>query len=128
MIADELQYDTLQNLCQRFQDSDNLKTQYLQLLSGLSQSPDVSTIDFLSRVEQIGQMGLIYVCYNKTGLLGTATLIYEPKIIRGLGTVGHIEDVVVCKNNRGQGIASALLQHLIQVAKPHCLQGHFGLQ
>ena len=65
-------------------------------------------------------MGLIYVCYNKTGLLGTATLIYEPKIIRGLGTVGHIEDVVVCKNNRGQGIASALLQHLIQVAKPRC--------
>jgi len=114
-----MQYDTLQNMCNRFPVED-LKKQYLRLLSGLSLAPDVPTPDFLNRVQQIGQIGVIYVCYNETGLVGTATLIYEPKILRGLGIVGHIEDVVVCQHHRGRGIASSLLQHLIELAGQRC--------
>ena len=114
-----MQYDTLQNLCHRVPVED-LKKQYLTLLSGLSLAPDVPTCDFLNRVQQIGQLGLIYVCYNDSGLVGTATLIYEPKILRGLGIVGHIEDVVVSDTYRGQGIASSLLQHLVGLAEQRC--------
>ena len=114
-----MQYDTLQNLCHRI-PAEDLKKQYLTLLSGLSLAPDVPTRDFLNRVQQIGQLGLIYVCYNDSGLVGTATLIYEPKILRGLGIVGHIEDVVVRETYRGQGIASSLLQHLVGLAEQRC--------
>lgn len=114
-----MQYDTLQNLCHRFPVED-LKKQYLLLLSGLSLAPDVPTHEFLNRVQQIGQLGLIYVCYDDMGLVGTATLIYEPKILRGLGIVGHIEDVVVCEQYRGRGIASSLIQHLMQLAGQRC--------
>jgi glucosamine-phosphate N-acetyltransferase len=114
-----MQYDTLQNLCHRFPPED-LKKQYLRLLSGLSLAPDVPTPDFLNRVQQIGQLGLIYVCYDDHGLVGTATLIYEPKILRGLGIVGHIEDVVVCEQYRGRGITSRLVQHLKELAGQRC--------
>jgi len=116
---DALHYDTLQNMCNRF-PSEDLKKQYLRLLSGLTLAPDVSTPDFLNRVQQIGQMGVIYVCYNYSGLIGTATLIYEPKILRGLGIVGHIEDVVVCETHRGRGIATELLKRLKSLAEPRC--------
>lgn len=121
-----MQYDTLQNLCHRFPVED-LKKQYLRLLSGLSLAPDVPTPDFLNRVQQIGQLGLIYVCYDDLGLVGTATLIYEPKILRGLGIVGHIEDVVVCEQYRGRGITSRLVQHLKQFGWTALLQGHSGM-
>lgn len=114
-----MQYDTLQNLCNSY-SAEDLKKQYLRLLSGLTLAPDVPTADFLNRVQQIGQMGLIYVCYDDRGLVGTATLIYEPKILRGLGIVGHIEDVVVNEAYRGQGIASSLIQHLIRLAGQRC--------
>ena len=119
MQNQNIEYDTLQNLCNRY-SAEDLKKQYLSLLSGLSLAPDVPTPDFLNRVQQIGLVGVIYVCYDQTGLIGTATLIYEPKIIRGLGVVGHIEDVVVRDNYRGQGVASSLLRHLTQLARQRC--------
>jgi glucosamine-phosphate N-acetyltransferase len=46
---------------------------------------------------------------------GTARLVVEPKF-NGLN-VGHVEDVVVDAEYRNRGVASALLQRLLEVAK-----------
>ncbi len=35
-----------------------------------------------------------------SSIIGTGTIIYEPKFIRNCGKVAHIEDVVICKTKR----------------------------
>ena len=51
-----------------------------------------------------------------TSLIGTGTIIYEPKFIRNCGTVAHIEDVVVCATKRSCGTGKQLINFLIDKA------------
>ncbi len=50
-------------------------------------------------------------------IVGTITLLIEPKIIHGGSKVGHIEDVVVDKDYRGLGLGTVLINHAVDVAK-----------
>ena len=69
-------------------------------------------------------MGIIIVCIlrenNTIRLLGSGTIIIEPKIIHGGKSVGHIEDVVVHPNYRNQGIAQTILNKLVEYSKNDC--------
>jgi glucosamine-phosphate N-acetyltransferase len=61
----------------------------------------------------------IYVAVNSGKIVGSATLLIEPKIIHTLSYVGHIEDVVVDENSRAGGVGRLLIEHLIKIAKEH---------
>ena len=54
---------------------------------------------------------------NKKVIVGTTTLLVEPKFIFGGGRVGHIEDVSVRKEFQGLGIGSWLVEHATTVAE-----------
>lgn len=45
-------------------------------------------------------------------IVGTATLLIEPKLIHNISKVGHIEDVVVDKIYRSEGIGKMMLEYL----------------
>jgi glucosamine-phosphate N-acetyltransferase len=49
--------------------------------------------------------------------VATASLLIEPKFIRNLSAVGHIEDVVVDPTMRGKHLGKKLIEHLTAVAK-----------
>lgn len=49
-------------------------------------------------------------------ILGTISVIYETKLIHNGGIVCRIEDLVVNKDNRNQGIATKLIEHARQLA------------
>lgn len=49
---------------------------------------------------------------KSTKIIGTATLLIEPKLIHDISRVGHIEDVVVDSNYRSHGIGKLMLDHL----------------
>jgi glucosamine-phosphate N-acetyltransferase len=70
---------------------------------------------------EIKNMGYIYVCYknveNKISIIGSGTIIFEPKIIRSGKYVGHIEDIVVDKNFRSMGISKKIIDKLNFLAK-----------
>jgi glucosamine-phosphate N-acetyltransferase len=101
-----------------------LKNQYLHLLSFISITPDVPIRTFLSSLEEIRSHGDIQVAYTmedgRCFLHGAATLLYEAKISHGCSKVGHIEDVVVTPNYRNLGIAQQLVHLLIHNASVTC--------
>lgn len=50
-------------------------------------------------------------------IVGSTTLLIEPKFIHNGGLVGHIEDVVVNKKHQKNGIGEKLVQYLLDFAK-----------
>lgn len=50
-------------------------------------------------------------------VIATGTLIVEPKLIHGLSAAGHIEDVIVASEYRGQGLGRTMIDHLVATAK-----------
>lgn len=98
-----------------------IKQNYLNLLSNLTETPNLSTnlfINTLNEIELTG--GLIVIGYiGEPGLdsdnfkiVGSGTILIEPKLIHGARYVGHIEDIVVNPNFRGKHIAQNILSML----------------
>ena len=50
-------------------------------------------------------------------IVGSATLLIEPKFIHDGGLVGHIEDVVTDKKFQGQKVGKKIMNYLIEIAK-----------
>jgi len=120
---DNFEFDTLFNIyekCHLYENSyeliEDIKYQYLNLLSFLTETPPISTEEFIQQIIKISELGDIIICYSnehdKITILGSGTIIYEPKIIHGCKNVGHIEDIVVHEKYRGQGIAQKILTKL----------------
>jgi glucosamine-phosphate N-acetyltransferase len=100
-----------------------IKTQYLELLGELTHVSDLEDKLFESNLNKINSMGKIIVGYlfdNKTNefeLVGSGTVIIEPKIIRSGKSVAHIEDIVVKSSWRGKKISQSILNKLNNYAK-----------
>lgn len=60
---------------------------------------------------------LVYVAISGDKVVGSTTMLIEPKFIHEGGNVGHIEDVVVAKEYQGRGIGEMLVQSLLELAK-----------
>ena len=50
-------------------------------------------------------------------VIGTASLLLEPKFIHSGGSVGHVEDVAVNVNEQHHGVGAALVRHLVDVCR-----------
>jgi glucosamine-phosphate N-acetyltransferase len=102
----------------------NIKNQYINLLSHLTSTYDLTLELFNANIKKIFKMGLIIVCITRTDegikLIGSGTILIEPKIIHGGRSVGHIEDVVVHPFYRGKGIAQTILNMLVEYSKEKC--------
>lgn len=118
-------YDSLLNIYQNNKDNiEYIKNQYLHLLSFLTDSPDISTTEFIDKILEISKIGDIIICYciniennnQHLTILGSGTIIYEPKIIHKCKYVGHIEDIVVHSSYTSNGIAKNILQKLVNLA------------
>lgn len=59
----------------------------------------------------------IWIAKSNGKIVGTSTIIIEPKFIHDLSYVAHIEDVVVDSKYRHQGIGSKLMDKMEQLAK-----------
>ena len=59
----------------------------------------------------------VYVAILDGRVVGSTTMIIEPKFIHGGGNVAHIEDVVVSKEHHGKGIGEMLMNSLLKLAK-----------
>lgn len=101
---------------------ENIKDQYLLLLSKLTTTTYIETELFKNNIEKISQMGAIIVgiirdSSNNFEIVASGTIIIEPKIIRNGRNVGHIEDIVVDNHMRGNGVSQAILNILKNIAR-----------
>lgn len=63
----------------------------------------------------------IYLLENdKREIMGMGTLLIESKIIHRFGKVGHIEDIIISKEYRGQGLGKFLVERLMEIAEKDC--------
>ncbi|KAL7699668.1 glucosamine 6-phosphate n-acetyltransferase [Lotmaria passim] len=95
-------------------------TQLLALLSHLTSAPALSQSELEvlhTRRVTAGVRTLVAVDPETQVVLGTASLLVEPKFTRGGKSVGHVEDVVTLPQRRGQGIGQKLLKRLVELAK-----------
>lgn len=117
LIQGNFQYITKQYFQSNFT---HIKDQYLQLLSFLTHTETISNEDFYKKICEINKLGTIIVCYIKPDIIiGTGTIMIEPKIIHGGKYVGHIEDIVVHPLYRNKKVASGIIHKLITYGS-HC--------
>lgn len=120
----DLQYSTLLELISsKKYKTEQIKTAYLSLLSMLTTATDISNSVFIKNVLRISNIGDIIVAYQfdiekqELIIVGTGTILYEPKIIHGGAYAGHIEDIVVHENYRKKGISKTIIEILIERSK-----------
>ncbi|MEM3062065.1 MAG: GNAT family N-acetyltransferase, partial [Nitrososphaerota archaeon] len=61
----------------------------------------------------------IIVAKHRDKIVGSITILIEPKMIHNLSYVAHIEDVVVDKDYRNRGIGKLLMNEAIKIAHIH---------
>ncbi len=59
----------------------------------------------------------VYVAIIDGRVVGSTTMLIEPKFIHNGRNVAHIEDVVVSKDYQGKGIGEMLMRSLLDLAK-----------
>lgn len=107
-----------------------LKNQYMGLMSELTICEELDNDVFFSKIKEINLMGKIIIGYKyinslenkdqnqkQIEIVGSGTIIIEPKIIRGAKSVGHVEDIVVKKSHRGKKISQSILNKLKEFAQ-----------
>ena len=92
---------------------------YFDLLSQLTYAENVEFKKWEKQIQKIRENPYhhIFVIEDKGKIIASITLLVEVKIIRNLGNIAHIEDLVVSNEYRGKGLASKLLEHLIEESK-----------
>lgn len=102
---------------------DILTGRYLEAIENLAvQVPDVRrALEVLLEIES-NPLHKVFVAVYKNLVLGSLTLLVEPKFIYSGGRVGHIEDVVVRKDQMKRGIGGSLVKFALDVARRdfHC--------
>jgi glucosamine-phosphate N-acetyltransferase len=101
----------------------DIKNEYLKLLGELTKVDELDDKIFETNLNKINSMGKIIIGYVFSGetncfeIVGSGTVIIEPKIIRGGKSVAHIEDIVVKFNWRCKKISQNILNELKDYAK-----------
>jgi glucosamine-phosphate N-acetyltransferase len=92
---------------------------YIDLLSQLSivDSKNITFENFINYINTLHNKHMIYVIEKDTRIISTITIIIEDKIIHTMGRVMHIEDVIIDKSYRGQGLGKILLQYANSIAE-----------
>ncbi len=92
---------------------------FLTTLDSLRQTSDIDRNKADEIFEKINSNPdhIVVVAELDGKIVGSTTLLIEPKFIHKGGVVGHIEDVVVDKNFEGQKIGEKIMKYILEFAK-----------
>jgi len=94
---------------------------FLDVLRVLTQVGDISLESWNSRYDWMAARSdeyfVLCICDASGKVIGVGSLIAEKKFLRNLGTVGHIEDVAVAKDQQGKKLGLRMLHALDYIAE-----------
>ncbi len=98
---------------------EDLSNGFLESLDSLRKASDIEHEKAKKVLENIqsNPNHVIFVAVLDNKIVGSTTLLIEPKFIHEGGLVGHIEDVVVTKEKQGFGIGEKLIENSLDYAK-----------
>lgn len=105
-------------MIREIESSDYYKN-YLNLLKQLTEVGKHSFGEFYNKIFEIKKKNYhkIFVVEKNNEIIGSITCFIEQKLIRNMKSVCHIEDFIVDKNYRGQGIGNQLLEFIEDFSK-----------
>ncbi len=98
---------------------DDLFNGFLESLDTLKKASDLGkekANEILKKIKS-NPSHVIFVAILDGKVVGSTTMLIEPKFIHNGGKVAHIEDVVVTKEYQGKGIGEKLIRSLLDYAK-----------
>lgn len=100
-------------------EKNDLEKGFLKSLDSLRKASDLDLKKAAEVMEDIksNPNHRIFVAIIDDRVIGSTTLLIEPKFIHKGGLVGHIEDVVVSKDFQGKGIGEKLVEASLDFAK-----------
>jgi len=92
---------------------------YLDLLKQLSviNSANISYEDFHKFISNMDDRHIIMIEEHDNRIIVSGTIFIEHKFIHDLGSVGHVEDIVIDENYRGCGLGKIIVDTLSDIAK-----------
>ena len=84
------------------------------LLSQLTECPKITQQEFENQFSNLSENDLHLVVEKNNRIIAYGTLIVDFKFYRKCKNIGHIEDIVVDKNERGKGISKIVFNKLIE--------------
>jgi glucosamine-phosphate N-acetyltransferase len=103
----------------RLAEPEDFQRGHLALLQQLTTVGNISSEQYAAQLQRVRQSNgylIVIVDTEKNTVVGTTTLLVEPKIIHECGSVGHIEDVVVCADYRGAKLGKLIIQYATELA------------
>ena len=88
----------------------------LDSLRETSSMNDDKVVEIFKKIKSNPEHHIIIAEINGK-IIGTTTLLIEPKFIHQGGLVGHIEDVVVDKNFQGKKIGEKIIKYVLEFSK-----------
>ena len=106
----------------RLLEKNDYQKGFLQILSQLSTVGEISEEKFNERFEEMqNTIGTYYTMViedvKEKRIVATATLVVEKKFLRECSSCGHIEDVVVNSEVRGQNLGKRIILALKKLAE-----------
>jgi len=102
--------------------ADDYKRGHLDVLSVLTVVNDPGAAAWTSQFHAMRAMPrtyfpLVIVDKKSDRIVGVGSLFVERKFLRGLGSVGHIEDIAVDKSQQGKKLGQRIIQALTYISE-----------
>ena len=109
------------DLIRRELEEKDFKNGFLTTLDVLRETSSMSEDKALEIFKKIksNPEHIIIIAEIEGKVIGSTTLLIEPKFIHQGGVVGHIEDVVVDKKFQGKKIGEKIIIKVLEIAKNH---------
>lgn len=109
----------LSNLVVRPIQENDLFKGFLDSLDSLREASNLDKLKAITILKEVQKNPnhVIFVAEMNGRVIGSSTLLIEPKFIHDGGLVGHIEDVVVSKEMQGNNIGKKIIETCLNYAK-----------